>query len=191
MSRLASGELIMAKEIVYFDLETQRSAGDVGGWDKKCNMGMSVGVTYSTRLGEYRIYSEKTVDQLIDQLRRADMVVGYNQIHFDYHVLMGYTCLDLPSQLVSFDMCLDLEQRTQHKPKLDHIAQASLGCGKTAEGLQAIKWWREGKIMEIARYCCFDVKVTRLVHEFGAGHKFVKYTDANGQEQKAVVDWSL
>ena len=44
--------------IVYFDLETQRTANDAGGWDKKRDMGMSVGVTYSTALGEYRIYSE-------------------------------------------------------------------------------------------------------------------------------------
>ena len=36
-------------DIVYFDLETQRTANDAGGWDKKAAMGMSVGVTYSTR----------------------------------------------------------------------------------------------------------------------------------------------
>jgi hypothetical protein len=34
--------------IVYFDLETQRSFGDVGGSAHKDKMGMSVGVTYST-----------------------------------------------------------------------------------------------------------------------------------------------
>mgnify|MGYP000467476365 CR=1 FL=1 len=57
----------MARNIVYFDLETQRSAGDVGGWDKKDRMGMSVGVTYSTKLGEYRIYPEKRVDDLVER----------------------------------------------------------------------------------------------------------------------------
>ncbi len=30
-------------DIVYFDLETQRTANDVGGWDKKDLMGMSLG----------------------------------------------------------------------------------------------------------------------------------------------------
>lgn len=177
-------------DIVYFDLETQRSAGDVGGWDKKCDMGMSIGVTYSTRLGEYRIFSEAMVDELISQLRRADLVVGYNHINFDYQVLMGYTCLDLPSQLVSLDLCVYLEQAINHRPKLDAIAAASLGCGKTAEGLQAIKWWREGKIMEIARYCCFDVKVTKLVHEYGLTHKRVLYNDNLGHAQVAPVNWS-
>ena len=39
--------------IVYFDLETQKSAAEVGGWNKKREMKMSVGVTFSTALGEY------------------------------------------------------------------------------------------------------------------------------------------
>ena len=56
----------MTRDIVYFDLETQRTANDAGGWDKKRDMGMSVGVTYSTKLGEYRIYNEKQVDALIE-----------------------------------------------------------------------------------------------------------------------------
>jgi len=38
----------MAKNIVYFDLETQKSAEEVGGWGNISKMGMSVGVTFST-----------------------------------------------------------------------------------------------------------------------------------------------
>ncbi|MEM7383920.1 MAG: ribonuclease H-like domain-containing protein [Verrucomicrobiota bacterium] len=180
----------MPKNFVYFDLETQKSAGDVGGWDKKCDMLMSVGVTYSTKTGEYRVYGEAQVNDLIDELRRADLVIGYNHINFDYQVLMHYTFLDLPSQLISLDLCVDLEARINHRPKLDAIALASLGCGKTEEGLQAIRWWREGKVMEIARYCCFDVKVTKLVHEFGIAHGEIKYKDSAGHEKRAAVDWT-
>ena len=98
------------KNLVYFDLETRRTANDVGGWDKKRDMGMSIGVTYSTATGEYSIYREETVDGLVDQLRRADLVVGYNILHFDYEVLMGYTVLDLPSQLSTLDLILDVEK---------------------------------------------------------------------------------
>ena len=39
----------VTKNIVYFDLETQKSAEEVGGWGNISKMGMSVGVTYSTR----------------------------------------------------------------------------------------------------------------------------------------------
>src|SRR3989442_15846407 len=84
-----------AKNVVYFDLETQKSADEVGGWDKIGQMGMSVGVTYSTARGDYRIYSEKKVDDLINELLRADLVVGFNHLRFDFEVLHGYTALDL------------------------------------------------------------------------------------------------
>ena len=48
---------------------------------------------------------------------------------------------------------------------------------------------REGKIMEIARYCCFDVKVTKLVHEYGVAHGLVKFFDSAGHEKVAPVVW--
>ena len=55
----------MAKNIVYFDLETQQSADEVGGWNKISRMRMSVGVTFSTARGDYRIYGEKHVNDLL------------------------------------------------------------------------------------------------------------------------------
>ena len=64
------------KNIIYFDLETQKSAEEVGGWDRISAMGMSVGVTYSTARGDYRIYGEKQVNDLLTDLQRADLVVG-------------------------------------------------------------------------------------------------------------------
>ncbi len=64
------------KNIVYFDLETQQSAEEVGGWDKIRDMRMSIGVTYSTARGGYEIYGEKRVDDLIRELQRADLVVN-------------------------------------------------------------------------------------------------------------------
>ena len=98
LGRIALKARAMPRDIVYFDLETQRTANDAGGWDRKHGMGMSIGVTFSTRLGEYRIYTEKSVNALVDQLLHADLVVGFNVINFDYEVLMGYTILDLQHQ---------------------------------------------------------------------------------------------
>tara|TARA_R110002096_G_scaffold376724_7_gene570488 strand:- start:3765 stop:4334 length:570 start_codon:yes stop_codon:yes gene_type:complete len=174
---------------VYFDLETQRSANDVGGWSYKDRMGMSIGVTYSSASGQYRIYGENGANELVDELLKADLVIGFNHISFDYEVLQGYTILDLKSQIRSLDLMVDLEKKLEHRPKLEAVAAASLGTGKTAEGIQAIRWWREGKIMEIAEYCCFDVKVTKMVHEFGAEHGYVKYKDRFDRIQKVEVDW--
>lgn len=177
------------KNIVYFDLETQKSADEVGGWDKIRDMRMSVGVTYSTARGSYEIYGEKEVDELLRELQRADLVVGFNHIRFDYEVLHGYTVFDL-TQLPSLDMLVELQKTLPHRLSLDSIATATLGVEKTSEGLQAIRWFREGKLMEIAEYCCFDVKITKLVHEYGAQHRLLHYTNRFGKKQTVPVAWS-
>lgn len=180
----------MAKDIVYFDLETQRTANDAGGWDRKRDMGMSLAVTYSTAREEYRIYPEKEVHELVDQLMRADLVVGFNVLNFDYEVLAGYTILDLAHTARTLDLMVEVEKKLGHRLSLDSIATATLGVGKTGDGLDAIRWWREGKLLEIAEYCCFDVKCTKLVHEHGAAHKELQYVDKFQNRRTVSVDWS-
>ena len=180
----------MPPNIVYFDLETQRTANDAGGWDRKRDMGMSIGVTYSTASGEYQIYTEQRVNDLVNELIRADLVVGFNVINFDYEVLMGYTILDLPSQVPTLDLMVDVEKKLGHRLGLDAIATATLGVGKTGDGLDAIRWWREKKLLEIAEYCCFDVKVTRLVHEYGRDRKHLFFTDRRQQKRRVDVEWN-
>jgi uncharacterized protein YprB with RNaseH-like and TPR domain len=120
------------KNIVYFDLETQKSFSAVGGSKHKDKMRMSVGVTYSTTTGKYHIYDEEHVNELVDQLISADLVVGYNHIQFDYPVLQAYTIFDLESQTVNLDMMLDLQEKLEFRLKLDSIATSSLGTGKMA-----------------------------------------------------------
>lgn len=176
------------KNIVYFDLETQQSAEEVGGWDKISAMKMSVGVTYSTARGDYRIYGERDVEELIRELQRADLVVGFNVLRFDYEVLHGYTPMDL-TQVPTLDMLVYLANKLQHRLKLDSIATATFGLEKTAEGLQAIQWFKEGKLHEIAEYCCYDVKLTKLVHEHGVHHRQLHYHNRFGRKLTVPVDW--
>jgi DEAD/DEAH box helicase domain-containing protein len=175
------------KNIVYFDLETQLTANDVGGWDRKGDMKVSLAVTYSSAQGEYEIFSEKRIPQLIERLSQADLVVGYNNRRFDYEVLMGYTILDLGHHLPTLDLLEVVERAAGHRLSLDAIATATLGVGKTGDGLDAIRWWREGKMMEIARYCCFDVKVTKLVHEYAINHGELHFIDRFARKQTLKV----
>ncbi len=181
----------MEQNFVYFDLETQRSANDVGGWDKKADMLMSVGVTYSTRRGTYHIYPESEVLFLIEELLAADLVIGYNHISFDYEVLMGYDIRDLKAQTRNLDMLSYLADLLEHRPKLESVASASLGQGKSAVGTDAIKWWRQGKYREVAQYCCYDVKVTKEVYEYGARNGRVAYVNRFNHRDEVAVEWSL
>jgi DEAD/DEAH box helicase domain-containing protein len=178
----------MTRNTVYFDLETQKSADEVGGWDKIRDMRMSVGVTYNTASGEYRIYSEKQVEDLLRELQRADLIVGFNNLRFDYEVLNYYSVFDL-SQVPTLDLLVELQRTLQHRLSLDAVATATLGIEKTSEGMQAIRWFREGRLMEIAEYCCYDVKITRLLHEFGARNKQLFYKNRFGGTLSVPVSW--
>jgi DEAD/DEAH box helicase domain-containing protein len=176
------------KNIVYFDLETQKGADEVGGWDNIREMRMSIGVTYSTSRGSYRVYDEAEVDGLLHELQRADLIVGFNTLGFDYEVLHHYTVLDL-RQLPSLDMLVEIKKTVAHRLSLDAIAHATMGIEKTSEGLQAIRWFKEGKLLQIAEYCCYDVKITKLVHEFGSAHRTLFYTNRFGARLSASVGW--
>lgn len=78
------------------------------------------------------------------------------------------------------------------------MAKVTLGGNsKTAEGTDALKWWAEyektgdvQKVLDIARYCCFDVKVTMEVHRFGVENGYVLYENKQGQVEKIEVDWA-
>lgn len=182
--------------IVYFDLETQRSFNDVGGVANLNKMGVSVGCSFSTETGKYQVYGEDDLEDLVQLLIKADLVVGYNHLHFDYGVLEGYTILDLQSQTVNLDLMVDLKEHIGRRIGLDKVASATLGTGKTAVGIDALKWWREYKttgdrapLMKIAEYCAYDVKVTKCVHEYGREHGHVKYDDGSGNEQIVPVHW--
>lgn len=176
------------KNLVYFDLETQKSAEEVGGWNNIRDMRLSIGVTYSTARGSYQIYQEDQVNDLITELQRAGMVIGFNHLRFDYEVLHGYTVFDL-TQLPTLDLMIDLQKTLGHRLSLDSIATATLGVEKTAEGLQAIHWFKEGKMLEIAEYCCYDVKITRLVHEYGVAHHQLSYQNRFGKKLSVAVNW--
>jgi DEAD/DEAH box helicase domain-containing protein len=178
----------VGKNIVYFDLETQQSADEVGGWGNISKMRMSVGVTYSTARESYHIYGEAQVNDLIKELQRADLVVGFNQARFDYEVLHGYTSLDL-TQLPSLDMLVELQRILNHRLSLDSIATATFGVEKTAEGLQAIRWFKEGRLLEIAEYCCYDVKLTKMVHEYAVAHGQLHYANRFGKKMTVPVKW--
>ncbi len=176
------------KNIVYFDLETQKSAAEVGGWSHKDKMLMSVGVTYNTAAGEYHIYNEDQVNDLVQELMRAELVVGFNVQNFDYAVLHGYTALDLTAA-PTLDLMTDLEKKLGHRIGLEAVAKATINAPKIADGLQAIKWWKQGKLVEIAEYCCFDVKITKEVHEYGRDHGEVFFMDRLGQKRQVAVSW--
>ncbi len=174
--------------VLVFDLETQRSFDEVGGRSQMHRLGVSVGVAYRYDTDEFLTYTEDTIDGLISLLEQADLVVGYNILGFDYEVLRGYTDLDFDG-LPTFDLMYDLEERLGFRPKLESVVTATLGEGKTADGLQALEWWKLGEVEKIAEYCREDVRVTRDLYNFGKRNRFVLVSRFGGKPRKVEVDW--
>jgi DEAD/DEAH box helicase domain-containing protein len=181
----------MAKNLVYFDLETQRSAQEVGGWQNKRDMKISLAVTYSTARGSYRVYPEEEAAELVQELQRADCVIGFNIVNFDYEVLSPYSIFDF-RQVPTLDLIQDVVKALGKPVSLDAISTETLGAGKTAGGMDALKWWKEGRMREIAEYCCYDVKATMLVHQYGARHGKVFYNNkATLKREPIAVNWQV
>jgi DEAD/DEAH box helicase domain-containing protein len=173
---------------VFLDVETQRTFDDVGGRHNIRKLGLSVAVTYSTAAGAFHHYTEETVAELIAELKAAGLVVGFNVLRFDYEVLRAYTG-DPLDRIPTVDMLDHIYKRLGFRVALDNLAGATLGMAKSADGLQAVRWYREGRIQEILDYCQQDVEVTRQLYEYGQQYKHLKYRDRNWRVQKVPVSW--
>lgn len=175
-------------DVLVFDLETQYIASEVGGWSNIRDMRLAVGVTYHTASNEYRSYLEPDAEALIGALRKADLIVGYNLLGFDYEVLRRYTedpLLDLPT----VDMLDDLHRALGFRLRLDDVAAATLGAGKSADGLQAVRWFRQGQIEKVIDYCQRDVEVTWKIYRFGQDNGHVLYRDRHWRTRRVAVRW--
>ena len=175
--------------LVFFDLETQNLLNDVGGRAGIEKLRLSCGVTFSTAKNDFSVYWEKDAPALIDELRNADRVIGFNLLGFDYPVLRPYAPNVNFASLRTLDLLQDIHRTLGFRLSLDSIAEASLGAKKSADGLQAVEWFRTGQLDKIAEYCKIDVDITRQVYEFGRDNGFVHYRSKLGSKLKVVVNW--
>jgi len=173
-------------QFVVFDLETQRSAAEVGGWEFSHRMGMSLGVVYDHSRKAYITYREDQVQDLIQHLLSADRVVGFNIDKFDLAVLSAYS--PYVDRIKTFDIIKDVYQTLGYRVSLNHLAQHTLGKEKNAEGLQAITWFQQGKWTELEAYCRADVEITRDLFFFGLQYHYLLY-EYRGVILKLPVDW--
>jgi DEAD/DEAH box helicase domain-containing protein len=173
---------------IYFDLETQRTFDEVGGRHNVRKLRLAAAVTYNTATAAYHRYTEGRVKELVEELQSADLVVGYNVLEFDYEVLRGYRSVRL-EQPPTLDMMQDLARSLGFRLSLEAVATATLQVGKSADGLQAVRWYRQGLIDQVLDYCQQDVEITKRVHEFGKQNRFVYYWDKQYQRQMVPVNW--
>ena len=174
--------------IQYFDLETQKSADEVGGWGNIHKMRLAVGVVWDSIDQDYFVYEEKDAKTLVEKLRTADLVIGFNVIGFDYTVLQPYSDFDL-QEINTFDMLVDVKKLLNFRLSLNHLAQHTLNAKKSADGLMSLQWYKEGKIDKIIHYCKQDVEITRDLFLYGEKHGHVNYQSRSGNPLQLEVNW--
>jgi len=177
--------------IVYFDLESQKLFEEVGSRDPS-KLLLACGVTWSTERKDFAVYWEQDALALVNELKSADKVVGFNTINFDYQVLKPYTPNENFRAIRSVDMLQDIFKVLNFRISLDSIAKASLGVTKTADGIQSVEWFKNGELDKVVEYCKADVDITRRVYEFGRDNGFVHYYSklSTQTKHKCAVHWS-
>ena len=182
--------LNMSQALV-FDLETQKSFDEVGGRGNCHLLKMSVGCFYDYGTSSFVCYTENEVNDLIDHLFSAKLVVGFNIKAFDYKVLKYYTDKDFSLIPKTLDILEDVHKELGFRVSLNSLAVCTLSnedkkIEKSADGLQALKWFKEGKIEKIKEYCAQDVLLTRDLYEYGKEKGYLYYRDAKTKERCKV-----
>jgi DEAD/DEAH box helicase domain-containing protein len=171
-----------------FDLETQRSAAEVGGWHHADQMGISCTVLYDSREQTYLNFLEDQVDDFIDRLKQFELVIGFNIKRFDYRVLSGYCTFDF-NRINTLDILEDIYNHLGFRISLAHLAKVTLDTQKTADGLQALHWWTQGRIDEIVAYCRQDVRITHDLYLFGKKNGYLLFSKKAGETVRIPMKW--
>lgn len=197
------------KAVAFYDIETRTLASDhPGGWDDIPNFGMSLGVVWDNESGLFTTFYD--TGSLYDKLMQFDVVVSFNGIRFDNPII----CRDAEALKAlndkSFDMLVELQKILGHRVKLDQLAEGTLGMCKSADGINAVMWWKaartlrdleadthveaaaeigaEALLSRIKAYCVRDVRILRDIFWYGAKHGKVQYR-YHGDLFTVLVDW--
>jgi len=124
----------------------------------------------------YSSYAKEELPQLWPILENADFLIGFNSDSFDIPLLNRYYPGDL-THVTSLDLLSEVQKVLGRRIRLQSLAEATLGRGKSGDGLKAGEWWREGKKDLVREYCIEDVRLTRELYDYAIKHGKLKYKD--------------
>lgn len=179
----------MKRDEIVLDIETQNTFMDVGAYNPTLLKISLVGV-YFYETDTYEAFLEEDLPKLWPRLERSSRIIGYNLIGFDYPCMQTYYTGDI-MKLPTVDVMKEIEKRLGHRVKLDDVAQATLGVGKSGHGLLAVEYWKNGEIEKLKDYCLQDVRVTKDVYDFAIENGFVRYHDRQGMAHDVPMDIQL
>jgi DEAD/DEAH box helicase domain-containing protein len=165
------------------DIETKNTFADVGGQHNIGALEASFVGIYSYNQNKYLSFFEDNWAALGRLLQTARVIIGFSINRFDIPVLAKYF---QPGKLGSgvnfnihalekYDLLDEIEQTLGFRVSLDVLAKTNLNVGKTSHGLEAIKFYKEGRLKELESYCLNDVKITKDLYDLAKarGHLFI------------------
>jgi DEAD/DEAH box helicase domain-containing protein len=180
---------------VIFDVETKKTFEQVGGYYPE-KLGISfVGAIERTGFPEegnvievrHELF-ESDLNKLWPVLEMADVIIGFNSHGFDLPALQPYYNGDI-TKLPSLDLMAAIKESVGHRIGLDAVAQSTLGSEKSGTGLDAIVYFQNGQLEELAKYCMQDVIITRDVYDFGRQQGVVSFKNRWNNLIEAEVDF--
>jgi len=125
---------------------------------------------------EYSSYFKEGLHTLWPILERTDMLIGFNSDAFDIPLLNRYYPGNL-SPIRSLDLLSEVQKVLGRRIRLQALAEATLGRGKSGDGISAGVWWKNGERDKVAEYCVEDVRLTRELYDYALKHGILKYKD--------------
>ena len=178
---------------IFLDVETKKTFEEVGGFFPE-KLGISfVGISIRDGMsgkGEMRGFFENDLPELFPILETADVVVGFNIDGFDMPTMVNYYSGDI-AQIPTLDVMGRIKDSVGHRIGLDAVAKETLGIGKSGDGLDAIKYYRNGQFDKLRDYCLQDVVVTRDVYDYGLAKGKVKFRNRWNRLIECDVNFSF
>ena len=152
-------------KILCFDLEIRDSVSSHPlGWEGARNggCGISALVVYDSDTRRFHIYDEHTLEEAMDHLNTADLLVSYNGLEFDCEVLRGVLgrYVTVPQYDILHEIWGSLGGRKKGY-KLEQVAEATLEMHKGGSGEFATTLVKQKRWGELFDYCLQDVHLCR------------------------------
>lgn len=180
---------------VILDVETKKAFAETGKYDPR-RLGISyVGICRRNltepdrKKDEFLGFFEDDIVKLWPILEQAERIIGFNIVGFDFPALSSYYHGDF-SSFPMLDILEEVKRKLGYRVSLNAVAKETLGIQKSGSGLDALTYYEQGRLDELAEYCLRDVRITRDVYDYGREHEYLKFKNKWNQVIRVPVDFS-
>jgi DEAD/DEAH box helicase domain-containing protein len=166
---------------ITFDIETANAFPTLARGDLS-RMDISIVGIHDSKTNELTSYTKEEFVHLWPIIESADVLIGFNSDTFDIPILNRYYPGDL-TRIRSLDLLVEVQKMLGRRVRLQSLAEATLGVGKSGNGLEAVEWWQQGLVDKVRAYCLDDVKITRQIYDYALKHGKLKYKDLGGARE--------